>query len=344
MFSSWPSARSLSRKSRIASSTDSRVLNWRARRACPARQTVLRLAEERGFVGLVGLEDGRPPGPLRHPRVGVLLLRDVELVGASAWRRTRTRAARSVPGPVDEGEGAVLDDGGVVAGDVPDGPAVVVVAVVVRHRFLEQPLVEVGRVVAGGPVVEVLAEQARAVTGLVQLPLHGGVLVQVVGVAGVQDAVVVRVPARHDRGAGGRAQRGVGVRPREVDAVAAEPVDGPAERPVGLLGLVVGDDEQDVGAVVAAGAGVRGGRRGGQVPYGCGQVRLPGTSCRPSRRGRSPGSPPPSRPRRLRPRRSACRARAAPAPHPCRRPSHPPCPRTHSPPAVNLLAFCCSWL
>jgi hypothetical protein len=61
------------------------------------------------------------------------------------------------------------------------GAVVVVVAVVVAHRLLEQPLVEVGRVVAGAPVVEVLAEQA-----------------QVVRVAGVEDAVVVGVPARHD--------------------------------------------------------------------------------------------------------------------------------------------------
>ncbi len=225
----------------------------RQERAQLASAQRLRVGEGRGgvldvlrLVAPVGLGDGRPPVPGRDDGVGVHGVRGVGLVRGL---RGDEREPRSVVGGglVEERQRAVLDDGGAVAGDGVHRPVVVVGTVVVDHRVLQQPLLEVRRIVGGLPGVEVLAEQAGAVARLLEVPLHGGVLVQVVRARIVQHAVVVRLPSGEDRGAGRGAERRGDVPVAEPHAMADEPVDGLGGGPLGLLGLVVGEDDQDVG-------------------------------------------------------------------------------------------------
>ena len=199
-------------------------------------------------LAVAGLVDREP-----HHVVGVDQGHGQEPGIAAGPRRSRLPRSRRRPAgvPAQPVGGVVGDDG--VEVDPGAGPSheVAVVAVPVGEA--------VGLHVRGGRVGEVpLADVGRAVAGPVEQRTEGGRGRRELGVLGhdhvVEHPVALEVAAGEQAGPAGGARRGVGEVVGELESLGPEPVppgQGHLGREPRPLPLLVGHDEEDVGAVGA---------------------------------------------------------------------------------------------
>jgi hypothetical protein len=190
---------------------------------------------------------GRPEHERRLPRLG-----QDEVRGASRSFRRRVHITPELGGGSIDARGEPI------------------VGAAVLHEG--EPLVPSGRDMSGigiGPMVDVLAEEARAVAAVVEPCRQGGSLVE--GRVPAHEVVVphacaVGIVAGQDACPGGAAERvGDEARP-ESDAPSGDAVEQRRHRRKRIGALVVGDDQQDVGTLHHLGR--RGGRGGWTSGHG----------------------------------------------------------------------------